>query len=177
MPWCPKCKAEYREDFTICADCKVELVDELPQEKSESEAKDNNSYNFDELINTVLLVSVSDDIQCKLIENMLLECDIPCYIKYEGCGTYLKVYMGNTVFGINIYVDESNLDKAKEIVDVYLSEKDNAEFIPLKEKDNRSFFVQKNIMRIIIALIIIPFILSLLAGASIFLTGIVKDLF
>ena len=28
MPWCPKCKTEYREGITVCADCKVELVEE-----------------------------------------------------------------------------------------------------------------------------------------------------
>lgn len=30
MPWCPKCKNEYREGFHVCAECKCELVDELP---------------------------------------------------------------------------------------------------------------------------------------------------
>lgn len=30
MPWCPKCKTEYREGFTVCADCGSELVGELP---------------------------------------------------------------------------------------------------------------------------------------------------
>jgi hypothetical protein len=29
--YCPKCKAEYREGFTRCADCEVELVDALPE--------------------------------------------------------------------------------------------------------------------------------------------------
>lgn len=33
MPWCPKCKTEYREGFTVCADCGSELVSELPVEK------------------------------------------------------------------------------------------------------------------------------------------------
>ena len=28
MPWCPKCKTEYREGFRVCADCGGELVDE-----------------------------------------------------------------------------------------------------------------------------------------------------
>lgn len=28
MPWCPKCKTEYREGITICADCKTELMAE-----------------------------------------------------------------------------------------------------------------------------------------------------
>ena len=30
MPWCPKCKSEYREGFTICADCGSGLVEEEP---------------------------------------------------------------------------------------------------------------------------------------------------
>lgn len=29
MAWCPKCKNEYRDGFTVCADCKVELVESL----------------------------------------------------------------------------------------------------------------------------------------------------
>ena len=30
--FCPKCRTEYREGFTVCADCTVDLVDELPPE-------------------------------------------------------------------------------------------------------------------------------------------------
>ncbi|MBH1940993.1 hypothetical protein I5677_08830 [Mobilitalea sibirica] len=32
MPWCPKCKMEYREGIDLCSDCKVELVDQLQEE-------------------------------------------------------------------------------------------------------------------------------------------------
>ena len=32
MPWCPKCKSEYREGFTVCADCGCELVEEQMEE-------------------------------------------------------------------------------------------------------------------------------------------------
>jgi len=28
--FCPECRAEYRDGFHVCADCNVELVDELP---------------------------------------------------------------------------------------------------------------------------------------------------
>lgn len=33
MPWCPKCKTEYRKGFTVCADCGSELVEEQPLEE------------------------------------------------------------------------------------------------------------------------------------------------
>ena len=33
MPYCPICKAEYKEGITTCADCGVELVDEPPAEE------------------------------------------------------------------------------------------------------------------------------------------------
>jgi hypothetical protein len=29
---CPNCRSEYRPGFTLCSDCGVELVDELPEE-------------------------------------------------------------------------------------------------------------------------------------------------
>ncbi len=31
--FCPICKSEYREGFTLCDECTVKLVDELPEEK------------------------------------------------------------------------------------------------------------------------------------------------
>ena len=32
MPWCPKCKNEYKDGYTVCADCKTELVASLKEE-------------------------------------------------------------------------------------------------------------------------------------------------
>jgi hypothetical protein len=31
--FCPKCRAEYREGFYVCADCNLELVHDLPPEE------------------------------------------------------------------------------------------------------------------------------------------------
>lgn len=39
MPWCPKCKSEYREGFSICADCGSELVDDAQFARLEEEAE------------------------------------------------------------------------------------------------------------------------------------------
>lgn len=37
MPWCPKCKSEYRDGFTTCADCGSALVDEETFARLEAE--------------------------------------------------------------------------------------------------------------------------------------------
>lgn len=42
MPWCPKCKTEYREGFTICADCGSELVAEEPGDSSNEELQEES---------------------------------------------------------------------------------------------------------------------------------------
>lgn len=37
MPWCPKCKEEYREGITVCAECGETLVEALEEEAVEEE--------------------------------------------------------------------------------------------------------------------------------------------
>lgn len=37
MAWCPKCKTEYRDGFTVCADCGSELVSAAELKKMEKE--------------------------------------------------------------------------------------------------------------------------------------------
>lgn len=37
MPWCPVCKNEYRQGIKLCAECKVELVERLEEEKKQSD--------------------------------------------------------------------------------------------------------------------------------------------
>jgi uncharacterized Zn finger protein (UPF0148 family) len=40
MPWCPKCKSEYREGFTVCADCGTPLVEEPEEDSEEVDAEE-----------------------------------------------------------------------------------------------------------------------------------------
>ena len=68
MPWCPKCKCEYREGFSNCSDCECELVEVLESTKEEA-IEENDTEAF--------LISVSDDFEAKLIESKLTAFDIP----------------------------------------------------------------------------------------------------
>lgn len=49
MPWCPQCGVEYREGFTACSDCQVELVAEQPtQEQLGPEWVEVGTYTSEE---------------------------------------------------------------------------------------------------------------------------------
>ena len=124
MPWCPKCKAEYREGFTICSDCNVELVTEL-----ESTPDGNANLVYDR---EAFLISVTDDSEAKAIEALLRPYGISVLRKYKGAGEYLQVYMGLTIYGIDLFVSSRELETAKEVIDAMNEsnvelEKDNIE--------------------------------------------------
>lgn len=46
MPWCPVCKSEYREGIERCAECKVELVDHLEDEKEQNVDALRQDYGY-----------------------------------------------------------------------------------------------------------------------------------
>ena len=80
MPWCPKCRNEYREGITVCAECKVELVERLEDipkqpfifgEKDKMERlqgflayeKIETELQFDETENTYQLCAAAEDMK------------------------------------------------------------------------------------------------------------------
>ena len=108
MPWCPKCKCEYREGFSNCSDCECELVEVLESTKEEA-IEENDTEAF--------LISVSDDFEAKLIESKLTAFDIPSLKKTSGVnGIY--GFPGNC--DINIYVPSKLLDNAKDIINIQI---------------------------------------------------------
>lgn len=49
MPWCPNCKYEYREGFTVCADCGATLVDSFEEiEAMEEEKRKEEQRKFEQ---------------------------------------------------------------------------------------------------------------------------------
>jgi len=108
MPWCPKCRAEYRQGFKICSDCNTDLVDELEQ------IKKNSGTEYDD--EAAYLTSVSNRIEAEMIEALLNSHGIPVLKKSREAGGYLDIYMGATIFGVDLYVPSKLLKKAKEII-------------------------------------------------------------
>ncbi len=48
MPWCPKCKTEYRDGIATCADCGSALVDELTSSSSKEDILPEPSFLTEE---------------------------------------------------------------------------------------------------------------------------------
>ena len=67
-----------------------------------------------------LLCVIGDDFEADILESILKSEGINIYRKYKGSGGYMKLYMGISNQGIEIYVMLTDYDKAKEIYIEYM---------------------------------------------------------
>lgn len=78
MPYCPKCRAEYREGFEVCGSCNVQLVDsmeEIPEPLSDEHVAEM-------LRDRPVLPVVRGGVEaCKEIRDALLMEQIPAVIR------------------------------------------------------------------------------------------------
>lgn len=90
----------------------------------------------------VKICSCADRVQADMITETLNERGIPAYSESKGSGDYMNIYMGTSMFGNDVYVNEKDADKAKEIVSALtmpLEEKTDAaeENVPDRTADKR----------------------------------------
>lgn len=91
MPWCPKCKNEYKEGFTVCADCGLELVESLQDD--------------------YIIVSKGPENELKCM------CD---FMRANGI-TNSKIEYNEEENIYNLYVEPRNEAEAKKQLQVYIS--------------------------------------------------------
>ncbi len=113
MPWCPKCKAEYRDSFNMCSECDVDLVTVLEVDDAQLQNKDEK----DKKEEWVLLINVADGLDADLKEGLLKSCGINVIRKHGGIGDFVKICTGFSNTGVDFYVPESQLTLAKEILE------------------------------------------------------------
>jgi len=111
MPWCPNCKLKYRDNVTTCIKCGTNLITDEPKDNK----KDDSIVQSEPCI----LVSNASQLDATMICALLEDAKIPFFIKDRGSGGYLKIYMGFTVYGQDIYVDRICYADAKELLDFY----------------------------------------------------------
>lgn len=107
---CPKCGEEYREGFFVCADCGVDIVE---VDLDQADQRENLVHE-----SRALLKTTADEMEAGLVYGLLDSAGIPVYKGYPEAGSYVKAIMGNTIFGVNIYVPESCLEEAEELLEM-----------------------------------------------------------
>jgi hypothetical protein len=83
-------------------------VDELTDESVAGKPQEYEAEAF--------LVSAGSDMQADILESKLKFYGIPVMRKYRENGGYLKIYMGATPFGIDLYVPSTLLEDARELI-------------------------------------------------------------
>ncbi len=66
-----------------------------------------------------LLTTATDRIYLSIIESVLKDNNIPYLVKDRGCGTVVKVVMGFSIFGADIYVLNKDIEKASELLEQF----------------------------------------------------------
>jgi hypothetical protein len=107
---CPKCKAEYREGFTTCADCKIPLVSKLPP---------NQPPEPTEYIKYVHLYSPQDEVELALLKSILDAEGISYFVKNDHFGS-LEVGPRIDIFNAKmIEVQDHQYERAQELLSDY----------------------------------------------------------
>ena len=82
---------------------------------------------------TAVLVTVYDNVQLSMVRSLLEAESIPYLIRERGSGSAVKIVMGVSSFGSDVYVPASTLEEATDAIAALLGEE--VEFIEDGEGD------------------------------------------
>lgn len=66
----------------------------------------------------VKLATINTQLESDMLLALLDDNNIPAYRQHQGSGGYMAIYMGYSVFGSDIYVNASDYEKARELLDL-----------------------------------------------------------
>src|ERR1700675_2412729 len=101
--FCPKCRCEYREGFSECADCHVELIPELAPLPAEPKSGDFVEYK--ELLSTYNLADIA------FIESVLDSEKIIYFMQNEEFNT-----LTFSPQPVRVMVNTDQIEKAKQLL-------------------------------------------------------------
>jgi len=97
--FCPNCKAEYVEGITICTDCEIELVDQLPE------------INHEENATFVPILSTKSMGDIAIIKSLLDEQGIEYFIQGEN-----MLHVLGSIDTAILNVKEEQAEEVKELL-------------------------------------------------------------
>jgi hypothetical protein len=76
-----------------------------------------------EKTNWIKIADVYDLYEAGMLKNLLAQEGIESVIKKPEAGEFLNIYMGNSIFGAEIYVDPSHAEKATQLFEAFFKAK------------------------------------------------------
>lgn len=133
--WCPKCKNEYVEGVTTCADCGCDLVDELPEEINREEPQIIGSVTDEETGNKYIrFLHFSGVSTCGLIPREE-ETGFDLAVRYEELPLVYKILNGLTNQDAEDSAVSNNIESSGSEPDYKNTESfDLDELVPMLDK-------------------------------------------
>lgn len=100
MPFCPKCRGEFREDIAVCRECNVALVESLENEENEVEELD-------------VACSVTEEENAYIIRGFLENEGIPCQIE----NVTFHAAPGGALTMVRLWTKKEDVEKARRLID------------------------------------------------------------
>ena len=112
--FCPECKAEYRQGFTRCSDCDVDLVYSLPQE-SPAPSDSYGSRFAGQQRELRLIWKGYDEAECVGLCRELMKADMPYNVAQTSAdrSLYMRV---KWLYGIGVL--DADYQRAKELLGI-----------------------------------------------------------
>jgi hypothetical protein len=110
MPFCPQCGYEYRDGFSVCSDCGIELVEQKPEPK----LKHHNERS-------VVVFKAIDDVQAMTMKAVLESAGIPVAEIADRSGVMdgLNVALSDEIYSRLVTI-ESRAEEATKLIQEYL---------------------------------------------------------
>lgn len=113
---------------------------------------------IEEIINPIKVKSVANTIEADLLINYLLNNNIACFKKSRDAGEYLNIYMGYSIFGEDIFVDQKDYQIATDLLsditsnDELITEEDDIEI-------HRPFYKNPRLLARIMLVVLVGYVI------------------
>lgn len=105
MPFCPCCRTEYDDGYSLCAGCGACLVDSLPAEPEKEPVRYVS-------MKRMFLLSTPGSIESAMIVDVLSQHGIRAFTQQKETGNYLNIYSGFSAYSEDLYVDAADYEGA-----------------------------------------------------------------